>query len=184
MARSIHFVATENLPGPQAGKPGEVYRVDRAIQAERQLAGALGGPGLTRAPLAKLMELAKCPPLGPVVDEMESLLSAVRHKVTSVEVRYVGDLKPTTYDIDARFFHLAGASTGDDLTKMLRDQLSAGKKEALFINLANVRDIRMTVNQSFVFGIEEDIAAYAEAIEIVNAWASREGGEILLVTGS
>lgn len=108
--------------------------------------------------------------------DYQALAGAVKANCGKLIVRYVGDLKQTEYPLSAKLFHLADTVSQDEMSSLLNRALSSGEAEIDFINLANVRDIKVKVGHRAVTGIEDELRYADSVINALTAWMSAECG--------
>lgn len=91
----------------------------------------------------------------------------------SLTVRYLGDLKPSVYPIDTHFFRINPQAGGEDdnfVSLLKRALLSGDKQDMTFINLANVRDVKIHVGNSHVLNVSADLAYLSRMVETFELW--------------
>lgn len=111
-----------------------------------------------------------------VIDAYRTLVKDVKANCGKLIVRYVGDLKATEYPMSARLFHLAETVSQNEMTSLIEMALSSGQAEVEFINLANVRDIKVKVGHRSVVGVEDELRYADSVINTLLAWTSAECG--------
>lgn len=91
----------------------------------------------------------------------------------SLTVRFLGDLKATVYPIDTHFFRInpTGGSEDDNFAAMLKKALLSGEKEDMtFINLANVRDVKIHVGNSHITNVSSDLSYLSRLADALQSW--------------
>jgi hypothetical protein len=91
----------------------------------------------------------------------------------SLTVRFLGDLKASIYPIDTHFFRINPTSEGEDdnfATLLKKALLSSDKEEMTFINLANVRDVKIVVGNNRVVGSSADLSYLTTLADTFDAW--------------
>jgi len=110
--------------------------------------------------------------LDKIARKLKQLAEEVVQENGKVRVRYLGDLKPSDYDLSARMFHLTGTSTGEEFREMLVSAIMDGKDEATLVNLRNVRDVKIKVGNSNVPGLEKNLKEVHHAADVLTLWAT------------
>lgn len=108
--------------------------------------------------------------LDELIASLGQIISDVIKQNGRVEVRYVGDLKPIKYDLHARFYHLTQHSTDEGLRKIIQDSITRGRSEVTLINLANVRDIKISIGNASVIELSSELAVVQKACEKFREW--------------
>lgn len=122
------------------------------------------------------------PVMAGLTNELRKMLDLAYKNQGHVTVRYLGDLKASPYPLDVQFFHLSSDVTQNEFSLMLRETIEkASQEEAVFINLANVRDIKVHVGNQRVIGLNNDLSYLSAFCDALEAWAS-DSATILLVT--
>lgn len=105
--------------------------------------------------------------------KLRKMLDVAYKNQGHVTVRFLGDLKSSTYPVDVEFFHLGANVTENEFSEMLRRAIQGSEKEeVVFINLANVRDIKVHVGNAQVSGLNADLACLSAFCDALEAWAS------------
>ena len=104
--------------------------------------------------------------------KLKRLAEEVVQENGKVTVRYLGDLKPSDYDLSTRMFHLTGTSTGEEFREMIVDAMMDGKDEAWLVNLRNVRDVRIKIGNSDVPGLEKNLKEVHRAADVMTLWST------------
>jgi hypothetical protein len=89
-----------------------------------------------------------------------------------VTVRYLGDLKESSYPLSVRFFHAKGGEDDNDFQTALRKAIldTKGERKFTFVNLANVREIAVDIGAPSIPGIQDDISFMERFLETVQYW--------------
>lgn len=151
---------------------GMLFSVPRVIVAIETVSKAAGAAPI---PLPFNDEgLMHYPIIAQLTSDLRDLMAIAMKNEGSLTVRYLGDLKPTTYPIDTQFFHLnASTADGADFSKILQKALMEGNKEELtFINLANVRDVKIHVGNHRAVGTTDDLRFLTTFCEVLESWAN------------
>lgn len=109
----------------------------------------------------------------PALMEYEETLTSVLNKGSTVDVRFLGDLKEHSYSPDVAFFS-ATKDAGDDFSKTLRDSLSSLRKngggKAVLVNLANVREVTVTVGLDISPQFAKNLECTMDTLKVLHAW--------------
>lgn len=91
----------------------------------------------------------------------------------SLTVRFLGDLKPTVYPLETEFFHVAKSlDDSGEFIKLLKTTLMAGGREDItFVNLANVRDVKLHVGSGTV-RVTDDLSYITIFCDVLEMWAN------------
>jgi len=153
-------------------RTGQTFIVQRVIIAIETVAKAaccdptslpFGDDGIMHYPaIAKFMV------------ELRELMAIAMKNEGSLTVRYLGDLKPSVYPIDTHFFHLKDSTEdGADFSRIMQKALFEGTHEELtFINLANVRDVKIHVGNHRALNISQDIKYLTMFCDVLEQWAN------------
>ncbi len=154
----------------RSDKTGETFSVQRIIVALKMVAKAAEMEGL-EMPFDEDGQMSPSIAGQFVVDVCEQVEQAMKNQ-GSLTVRYLGDLKPTVYPIDTHFFRINNQSDGmDDFSAILKKALLDGEHEEMtFINLANVRDVKIHVGNTHVMNVSSDIAFLSRLMETFHLW--------------
>lgn len=114
--------------------------------------------------------------LNDVITAYEKVVDDVKSNCGKLIVRYVGDLKATEYPMTAKLFHLAETVSQDEMTSLIALAMNSGQAEVDFINLRNVRDIKVKVGHRAVVGIEDELRYADTVVQALTAWMSAQCG--------
>ena len=114
------------------------------------------------------------PTIAQFSSDLRDLIAEAMKNEGTLTVRYLGDLKPSTYPIGTHFFHLHDStSDGNEFSKILQKALlEGGEQEMTFINLANVRDVRIHVGNHRAVGVTDDIGYLTTLCDTLELWAN------------
>lgn len=104
--------------------------------------------------------------------EWRQLANDALQAVGKVTVRYLGDLKESSYPLSVRFFHAKGGEDDNDFQTVLKKAILAtkGERKFTFVNLANVREIAVDIGAPSIPGIQDDIAFVERLLETIQYW--------------
>jgi hypothetical protein len=91
----------------------------------------------------------------------------------SLTVRFLGDLKASVYPIDTHFFRINPTGDGQDDnfgTILKKALLGSDKEEMTFINLANVRDVKIHVGNNRIIGSSSDLSYLTDLADTFDLW--------------
>lgn len=163
----------------------ESFRVDLLKYSIGQLLKVVRDPGnfSEEEALLLLQDLAA---IGSLDMEMTNrwvmalmrLVDEAIQRTGKVRVRYVGDLKPSEYGLDASFFHLGSNATDEDLKKIVFGKLKEGARSATLINLSNVRDIEISYGglPEGVMNLEKEVRFIQDVAVLVDDWRANGYG--------
>ena len=91
--------------------------------------------------------------------------------VGKVTVRFLGDLKESTYPLSVKFFQAKGDDESDFMG-ILRKSITeaAGERKITFVNLANVREVSVDIGNIKIPGLQDDIAFLLNFLEYTRDW--------------
>lgn len=114
------------------------------------------------------------PAIAQLSADLRDLIAEAMKNIGSLTVRYLGDLKPTVYPIGTNFFHLGKTTEdGGEFSKLVQKALfqSAGQ-DITFVNLANVRDVKIHVGNYRASVITDDLSFLTTFCEACEMWAN------------
>ncbi len=154
----------------RSDETGQTFSVQRTIVALKMIAKAAEGEVLTM-PFDENGVMPASVAGRFVVDLSEQIKLAMKNQ-GSLTVRFLGDLKASVYPIDTHFFRINTHSEGeDDFASILKKALLDGKHEEMtFINLSNVRDVKIHVGNSHVMSVVDDLAFLTRVVEAFELW--------------
>lgn len=114
------------------------------------------------------------PAIAQLSADLRGLIDAAMKNVGSLTVRYLGDLKPTTYPIGTNFFHLTKTTEdGGEFGKLIQKALlESNDQELTFVNLASVRDVKIHVGNYRAAMITDDLSFLTTFCETCEIWAN------------
>lgn len=113
------------------------------------------------------------PTIAQFASNLRDLIEGAMKNEGSLTVRFLGDLKASIYPIDTQFYHLSeSTSDGGDFSKLIQKALlSTSKQDLTFINLANVRDVKINVGNHRALNVSDDIRFLTTFCEVLESWA-------------
>jgi hypothetical protein len=114
------------------------------------------------------------------VQMMDEMCQEAQEKMGKMVVRFLGDLKEQSYPLDTVLFNATKDDSHDlDLRAVIRNALlNSGGKEIRMVNLANVRDIRITPGNTNP-ALPDKIKYINEMISVFQCWIE-QGDEIFV----
>jgi hypothetical protein len=99
------------------------------------------------------------------------LCNEAMKSVGKVTVRFLGDLKESTYPLSVKFFQAKGDDESDFIG-ILRKTITeaSGERKITFVNLANVREISVDIGNIKIPGLQDDIAFLLNFLEYTRNW--------------
>lgn len=174
-----HVVLGEPSLNGDVEQPDATFRVDLLRYSISQLLKASGVKDSKSLALIDLVVGAgtlDAEATGDFAADMLRLVDEAIRSTGKVKVRYVGDLKESTYGLDARFFHLGPNATDEELKEIVFGKLKTGQKKATLINLSNVRDIEVTTGSADVVELEKEIKTVQNAATVIKGWQESDFG--------
>jgi len=102
-------------------------------------------------------------------------ITEARGMGTKVVVRFLGDLKEHEYPSDVSFFTATkddGSDFGDTLRSRIFDAVQSGRRKLTMVNLANVREVGITIGEDVSFRDYKRMEDALNYIEVVRGWIS------------
>lgn len=105
-----------------------------------------------------------------MAEDYQSMIDETITNQGTIEVLYIGDLKPKKYDLKTHFFHLNESAPSDAVHKIIIEAMSRGESKATLVNLRNVRSIEIDTGNSEVSGLTKALQTVKRAVDLLTLW--------------